>query len=471
MRILCRLAALLLCLIMAGSAAAEVHFIPTVTDWDLESMPIEVNVSAAVSTHMPFSDERVKQLTAITDRLALRLHWQPLAGEIQSRAALMLDGQEMISFAQQQTESETMLQLSVLPDTTYAAATAPLDVLLGQSSQATNLWGLTGTEHEWLEQGYELLMNLEEALASYLDAEKSVKTAIENMGRAAVCQDYTVKSADASVLTELLSGACPDGKLKELISSLIFSGKQTLRVYRTSEGVPLRMEYNGNCGKDEGSLRDVNLVWRLRRDDEAYRDEVTLKSPALKGSDRNTITWNCAVTKTKKGALNLDCSLEYIVVKDKVKTTLDAEIDLKNELSGEDSHITGDVEIKQKIDDESWETLIFEPDLNIHGAAGSPSVDGTVRVKGQTGSNTTEEALLTLSLARTGYTSWEMRENTVDLSLLDETALNAAKQEVSQAVAAKVIRELIRALGKDATYLFQDIPEETVQRLIDAAQK
>ena len=471
MRFLSRLLTVLLCLIMAGSAAAEVHFIPTAGEWDLESMPIEVNVSAAVLTHMPFSDERVKQLTAITDRLALRLHWQPLAGEIQSRAALLLDGEELISFAQQQTENETMLQLSALPDKTYSAASAPLDVLLGQSSQATELWGLTGTEHEWLEQGYELLMNLETALEPYLDAEKSVKTAIENMGRAAVCQDYTVKSADAAVLTELLSGACPDGRLKELVSSLIFSGKQTLRVYRTSEGVPLRMEYNGNCGKSEDTLRDVNLVWRLRRDDEAYRDEVTLKSPALKGSDRNTISWNCAVTKTKKGALNLDCSLEYTVVKDKVKTTLDAEIDLKNELSGEDSHITGDVEIKQKIDDESWNKLIFEPNLTIYGAAGSPYVDGTVNVKGQTGSSTTEEALLTLSLARAGYMSWEMRENTVDLSLMDEAALSSAKQEVSQAVAATVIRGLIRAMGTEATYLFQDIPEETVQRLIDAAQK
>lgn len=471
MRFLSRLLTVLLCLIMAGSAAAEVHFIPTAGEWDLESMPVEVNVSAAVLTHMPFSDERVKQLTAITDRLALRLHWQPLAGEIQSRAALLLDGEELISFAQQQTENETMLQLSALPDTTYSAASAPLDVLLGQSSQATELWGLTGTEHEWLEQGYELLMNLEAALEPYLDAEKSVKTAIENMGRAAVCQDYTVKSADAAVLTELLSGACPDGRLKELVSSLIFSGKQTLRVYRTSEGVPLRMEYNGNCGKSEDTLRDVNLVWRLRRDDEAYRDEVTLKSPALKGSDRNTISWNCAVTKTKKGALNLDCSLEYTVVKDKVKTTLDAEIDLKNELSGEDSHITGDVEIKQKIDDESWNKLIFEPNLTIYGAAGSPYVDGTVNVKGQTGSNTTEEALLTLSLARAGYMSWEMRENTVDLSLMDEAALSSAKQEVSQAVAATVICGLIRAMGTEATYLFQDIPEETVLRLIDAAQK
>lgn len=471
MRILCRLMALLLCLILAGSAAAEVHFVPSVTDWDLESMPLEITLSAAVSTHMPFSDERIKQLTAITDRMALRLHWQPLAGEIQSRAALLLDGNEMISIAQQQTEGETMLQLSVLPETTYSAASAPLDMLLGQSSQVTNLWGLTGTEHEWLEEGYELLMSLEEALQPYLDAEKKVKTTIENMGRAAVCQDYTVKSADASVLTELLSSVCPDGRLKELVSSLIFSGKQTLRIYRTSEGVPLRMEYNGNCGKSEDTLRDVNLVWRLRRDDEAYRDEVTLKSPSLKGSDKNTISWNCAVTKGKKGALNLDCSLEYIVVKDKVKTTLDAEIDLKNNVSGEDSRITGDVEIKQKIDDESWNKLILEPDLNIHGTAGSPYVDGTVNIKEQTGSNTTEEALVTLSLARTGYTSWEMRENTVDLTMLDEAALTAEKQTVAQAVAAKVIRELIRAMGAEATYLFQDLPEETVQRLIDAAQK
>lgn len=469
MRMLRRMAALCLCmLLMLTAALAQTSFLPGTEDWTLDTLPLQVDVAVKVKTHMPFDENRLTSLTAILDRLTMRLNWQPLAGETQSRVSLLMNGTELLVMNQQQNQQETLMQLSSVPDTTFAASSAPLDILLEDDTQTVLPFGIDITAYAWLEEGYQLLNSLLPALDPYVK-EKSVKTSIEDMGTARVCQDYTVSKDDAPMLTETLSALCPEGRLKTLISGLVFSGKQTLRVYRTAEGVPLRMEYNGNCGVDEDHLRDVQLIWRLRRDDTAWRDEVTLKSPALKGSDKNTVTWTCHITKPKSTTRRLKGELQIVTVKDKAKTTLEGELNLLNTMKNDVHHITGDVMVRQMLPEEdTWEKFVLEPDMTVEGTVDAPLMAGELTLAYYQGSKAVEQATLTLQLQHTDYLGWSMRDNTVDLSLLSEDELTAARQQVQQAVASELVIGLLRQMGTEATYLLQDLPEETVQLLLNA---
>jgi len=230
MRMLRRLTALCLCLMLVMTAAlAQTSFLPGTEDWALDALPLQVDVAAKVKTHIPFDDDRLTQLTAILDRMTMRLNWQPLAGETQSRVSLLMDETELLVMNQQQNDHETLMQLSSVPDTTFAAASAPLDILLEGDTQTVIPFGIDVTAYAWLEEGYQLLNNLSPALDGFVK-EKSVTTTITDMGKASVCQDYTVPKADAPSLTGILTALCPEGRLKALISSLVFSGKQTLRV-------------------------------------------------------------------------------------------------------------------------------------------------------------------------------------------------------------------------------------------------
>lgn len=471
-RILALLAALTLC---ASAACAEepetpVSFLPMVSNWILDDMPLELTVSADVTAYAPFDEERLPQLSNLLKHLALRVTWQPLMGETQSTVSVLVDGLDALTLGQQASFSGTMLQLSSLPGVTYLGDN-PAAALLGTSVEAPTLYGLDGSESAWLTEGFALLNGCQDALKPYLTEEVSVQTNIKDMGTAAVRQDYTVSKDDAASLPLLLADVCPEGRLKELIARLTFSGKQTLRVYRREDGVALRMEWKGKCGTDADHLRDVTLTWRLRRDGTAYRDELSLKSPAVSGSDRNTLSWNCVIQPDKKGQLTMKGDFSYATTLDKQKTSLSGSFDLTNAAADNDSHITGTAVLERQLPGEDETTsLSFAPDLYVAGDANIPVINGDVTVTEKRGKNVENAAVLSLRLTRTGYTSWQMRDVTVDLSLMTEEELAAAREEVAQSVAAALLVRLLRLPREDLDYLLHDLPEDTVQMLIDAAQ-
>ena len=469
-RILTGALALLCCLTLLASALAEVTFVPGIAEWKLDEMPLELMLTADVTAWAPFGEDRLPQLTGLMKHLALRLTRQPLIDEAQSTIDLLVDGEAALAIALQQTEQRTMAQFSVLPDMTYAGAD-PLVTLLGTSAEPMTLLGLDGSESAWITEGYELLNAIESAFVPYLTSETKVKTDIKNFGTARLKQDYTVSKTNAPDLTALLTDACPEGRLRKLISGLVFSGKQTLRVYRDADHAPLRIEWNGHCGLSQDRLRDVTLVWKLRRDDTAYRDEISLKSPALRGTDRNTLSWSCALAPNKSGLPVLTCELSYTRNVDKQKTTWTGSCKLTAETEGYDTRVTGEAKLSRQLPDESRATTYaFTPDLTFSGDINVPAVDGTLTVASMNDKKVLSEATLTLGLHRGDYSAWLSRENTVDLSALDEASLETVRGQVTRAISTALIRRLVLLPREDLDYLFKDLPEESVQEIINAAQ-
>lgn len=470
-RILSSLAALLLCLALTASALAEAIFIPGIADWELNSIPVELTVTADVAAYEPFGEERLPQVTDLMKHLALRMTRQPLIDETQSTVSILVDGEEALGLGLQQAGQRTLAQFSELPDVTFAGAD-PLAALLGTAAEPMTILGLDGSEVDWITDGYELLSAFESVLAPYLTSESKVKTDIKDIGTARLKQDYTISKDDAPGLTALLTSACPEGRLRDLVSRLIFSGKQTLRIYRDADHVLMRMEWNGHCGLSEDHLRNVKLTWKLRRDDAAYRDEISLTSPALKGSDRNTLSWSCALAPNKAGLPVLTCSLEYSRTADKQKSTWTGSCKLTAETNGGDTRVTGEASLSRQLPDESSATTYtFAPDLTFSGDANMPAVDGTVTVASvNSKKKVLSEATLTVSLRRGEYTAWQMRKSTIELDSMDEMTLDAHRQMVTRAISAAFIRRLALLPREDLDYLFKDLPEESVQAIINAAQ-
>lgn len=469
-RVLCGMLVILCCVTRAASALAEVAFVPGLADWMLDEVPLELTLSADIAAYAPFDEDRLTQLTSLMQHLSLRLTRQPLVDETQSTIDLLVDGEEALGIGLQQTAQRTMAQFSVLPSVTYAGAD-PLATLLGASSEPFTLLGLDGSESEWLTDSYDLLNALEPVLATYLTSETNIKAEIKDMGTARLKQDYTVPKTDAPGLTELLLSVCPEGRMQDLVSKLVFSGKQTLRIYRNADHVPLRVEWNGTCGPGEDHLRNVKLTWRLRRDDTAYRDNLSLSSPALRGSDRNTLTWTCDIAPNKSGHMVLKCDLSYTRNVDRQKTIWSGSCKLTAENQGMETRVTGDATISRQLPDASSATsYTFTPDLTFSGDGNMPAVDGTLTVARMNGKKVLDQATLTVGLHRTEYTAWRMRESTVDLDLLDEATLDVLRQQATGAVSAALIRRLTLLPRGDLDYLFKDLPEESVQDIINAAQ-
>lgn len=470
-RLACCVAAALLAI---SGAQAEVKLLPQLDAWMLAQQPLEITLAADVAVHMPFDDTRAGQLRAMLNHITLRMNHQQLQEESWSRVALEVDGAEAVSMSMREMAAEAQLQLSSQPDRTYVASAGqdPAALLLGEST-AVSFAGMDGTELAWLDDAYDLLNGLDVALADY-GTEKSVKTAITNMGTARKKITYTIPADDAAKLTELLPGLCVDGALQRLLTGLVYSGKQQFVVYQAENGEILKGTYEGKCGVDTDHLRTVSISWSLKRDDADTRDTFTMKSPAVKGTDRNTITFKRVEKAKADGTVTLEASYKHESVESKVKQTVSAEAELKAAPKASGTQLTGSVSIKlTPAEDDDKQQLILTPTLIFAGEEESPGITGTLTVETRAGASlkrVTEKATLTIDLHRGDYFDWELRESTVDLTALSESQLATVCTAAAGDVATDLIRPLVLLPYEDTLFLSADLDEASWQKIVDAAR-
>ncbi len=454
------LAFCLVLLMLLSAALAEVPFLRHTAGWTLEGLPLEVTLSADVISCMPYDEERVAMLRQVTDQLSMRLR----TGRDEGSVGIFVGETEALTLAYR----GDAVQLSCIPEMAFVSQAGAMDMLLGASTEVGTPFGLSSDAETLLEDGWALLLALEGPLEGY-GPRKNVRTTITDMGLARSCTDYTIPAADAELLKQMLLDNCPEGRLREIISGLTFSGRQTLRVYRTEDGVPLRMEYNGTCGP-EGDLRKVRLLWRMRRDDVAHRDEVTLTSPAKSGTNKNTLEFTRVISRDKQGALVMEGSFTYTVTADRQTTTRKGSFTLVNSFTDTADVITGEVTLQQKLPGEDAFTgLMFVPEMTLSGTADAPVYTGTLAVSTLLGKDVLDSAVIHIDLHLNTTSSWEPREESLDMDQLTAEELTALQADVARGVAEAIVRPLIVLLGADADWFFRDMLPEQVERITDAA--
>ncbi len=461
MRYILRGAALCLALLLICTGAlAEVPFLQHCDGWTLENVPMEVLLSADVQSLIPYDEERLEMLTDVTDVLSMRLR----TGTDEGSVTILVGLTEALTLAY----LEDQAQLSCIPEMSFASQEGAMDKLLGASTAVSVPYGLRMDAETLLDDGWVLLEASETFLEPYGNR-KNVRTNITDMGTARTCTDYTISNAQVALLKPMLLENCPEGCLREIISGLSFSGRQTLRVYRDENGVPLRMEYNGSCGP-EGNLRTVKLIWRMRRDEVAHRDEVTLTSPAKSGTNKNNLTFERIISTNRQGALVMEGSFTYTVTQDRQTTTRKGEFELSNAFTETSDVLSGELKLQQKLPGEdAFSGIAFEPQLTITGSEDAPQVTGTLTVSSLHGSNVLDCAAISIDLHRCETSSWEAREETLDLDQLTPEELAALQADVANGVTLSIVRPLIILLGDSADWFFRDMLPEQIQRITDAA--
>lgn len=465
MRIAKRMLALTISLLvqMMTTVHAEVPFLVHSNGWTMEDTAVEALLKADVDTHMPFDQDRLAMLTPITDMLSLRL----VTGGDEGSVTISAADEELLMLQYRGNE----VQLSSVPDITYMAESDPMSVLLGADVSAEGGYealGLARDGETLLTDGRTLLEKTPTAFEEH--GKRSTSTLnISGYGRAAYIMDYTFTAKQTEEFKNLLLGNCPEGWLREIISGLTFSGKQTVRMYFTSEDVLLRMEYNGSCGPQD-NLRTVKLVYKLRHDTEMDKDYIELTSPAKKGKSKNNLTFERTIQTNKKGARVIEGSYKYTVIKDEVTSIWDGEFNLSNAYTDASDVITGEATFQTKLNGaEKYDAVTFAPNITISGTEDAPVITGTMEITEKYAGKVTEHAVISIDLKRAGELAWMERPRTVDLSAMDATSLAAAQQEAAASVATALVRPLIVMMGKDAQWFFRDLSEETIQAIIDAA--
>lgn len=474
MKRLKRLVCLLMLLCMtAGIAHAEAMLFPQLNAWKLDEKPLRITLSVDVSQWMPFDETRTGWLNALLKHITLEVNTQKLEEERWSSLRLLVDGNEALNMRQKQTGTETQMLLSSMPDKCYVAGTESdaLSLLLGEKDES--VFGMDESTLSYLTDAYDLACGLNVALSDWGE-EKTIKTAIEKMGTARKKITYVVPREDAPKLPEALGGLCVEGRVQTLVKSLIFSGKQTFTTYFSGDDELLKVTYSGQCGVSEEQLRNVSITWSMKRSDNEIRDTFQLKSPALKGSDRNTVTLT-RVEKVKNSTTTLTLTAKHEQVQNKVKNILAVDCDLKAAQKNGATTLTGTLSVKNTPEDEDLkEQLMLTPNLTLAGTdATDDYVSGTVEVEQRAGSRlsrVTAKATVNVKVAAGEYFDWMLSENVVNLSALGEKELADVRKEVADAVGTDLIRPLVLLPKDDTLYLSADMDEATWQKVVDTAQ-
>ena len=423
--------AAMMCLCLCSSAMADARLVPDLEGVYLESEPLEMDISVDVQAHMPFDDTRTAQLNAMLGHVSLQVQYQSLGGEIWSRLAVLADGDEVMAVHQRQTGNVEQARFSFLPETTYEwtdGSGISLQTLLG-GDESVQLWGLDGSENTWLDDALPLFDALPGLMPDNLKT-TSISTTINGMGKAVEKQVVTISSADVEGLGALLAGLVPEGKLRTLLESLQFSGRQTVTLWRNADGRIIRADYAGNAGVSQEDLREVSLIWRLRRDDEQVLDDLTLRTPRVKGSGRN----NVVLTRT---------------------------------LKEDGAHLTGEISLQQQVGEDSADKLVLTPELLLTPGSDAAVAAGKIGVACYVGKSLKEQADVTLEVRLNDWMSWELQPNVIKV---DAGSIEGIRNRILQGATVELVRRLVLLPAEDTAFLSAGLEPDVWQQIVDAAQ-
>lgn len=454
---------LILLVLMMNAALAEVPFLMHSNGWTWEGVPVDVLLKADVNTHMPFDEDRLAMLTPITDMLSMHL----ITGEDEGLVSVSAMDEELLTMQYK----GNAVQLSSMPGITYTAEADPMSVLLGADVSSDGVYELLELDprgETLITDGSALLEGVVNALSEQGKKAKNT-TSISGYGRAAYTMEYSFTANKAENLKTVLVENCPEGWLKEIITALTFSGKQTIRMHFSQEDVLIRMEYNGSCGPKD-NLRTVKLIYKFRHDGEMDKDHIELTSPAKKGKNKNTLTFDRTVQTNKSGARSMTGSFKYTKTKDSVTSVWDGTFGLFNAFTDTSDVLTGEFTLEKKLNGaEKVDAITLTPNLTISGTAEEPVVLGTLTIEEKYAGRVTEQAVVSIDLKRAQPLNWNETAQQIDLSAQDEAALLKTQQDVAASLAQAVVRPLILKMGKDAQWFFRDLSDEAVQAILDAA--
>lgn len=433
--------ALLFCLCLC-TALAEPQLVPQLSMWE-ENQPVDAVLSIDLRAHMPFDDERCAQLNSLLQHLSLHLQ----AGSGVDRAAVLVDGVEAIWLAQREGASGPETQVSWAE----GAFACDMDALLGGTEGNITL---EHPQNAWLEDGLAFIERLAAGLEGY-KKESTVKTAVKKMGTARQKLTYTIPKAEAEAFAQAVK-ACG-------VEKLTFSGQQKLTLWRSEDGSLLRVDYTGRCGQDADSLRKVSLSWRLCREENCYRDEITLKTPAVKGKACNNLTCSRYLAQAEDGTAQYTLNYDYTRQDADGKSTWEGEIDLAGTPEQTCTRLTGSLTLASTSPGvEAKRTLVLQPNLLVGETAGAPLLSGLVTVQEMRGKNLLEDADVSINLAAGMHLIWTERTPGPLTPQLQES--------LAQGMSAALVKRLVLLPAQDTLYLSRDLPEDTWQGIVDAAQ-
>lgn len=294
--------------------------------------PLTVTVSEPAYRQIArFGTDRTDSLNRVLKHLSLSV---TLDGEL-SETVFSVDGDLVFSYLETAGEAGPKRFYSFDPDTAY---------VLQEDAGRTDLSGLNGFLEDHFFPLNRLLDDLypvfEKAGDAFAEFGKSASVSLSFRGYGKGVRQTTISLSGQYVgkrFPAVAAGLAETDECKAFLQRLIFKGPQKIMLLYDQEDRLLRIRYDGEAGFSEESMRNVSVSWRCVRNGEEKKDNLTLKTPAKKGSDRYNLTYEREISLAEQTSCNMKWDLQIDLKTDTVRKKISYAADLTNtagELNG-----------------------------------------------------------------------------------------------------------------------------------------
>ena len=279
--------------------------------------PVSWKIHTEVLRLPQFSDDRTEKL----NRILKHVDFSGTASESETRASVLLDGEELFSVR--------TLHYGSRDETVVQTDSSHCYVCDESVTKAGDLFPVSVTEADKAERSGKILKGLS-AMAALL--EQLPEAFPEKVSRAKVSDSYRgFGTASLKIIMKLtdeeLNGFI-DERREEFTQSfedpyfekIRFTGRQGFTLFLTDSGRLLRVSYGGKAFWEEGDIRDLRLEWKTVRKEDSEKDDLLLKTPNEKRTGRNNLILKYSWTRNEDGSEKLSWDEETDRLEKNIRT-------------------------------------------------------------------------------------------------------------------------------------------------------
>ena len=416
------------------------------------SIPVRITVLSPEYKHIAqFGEERKESLNRLISHFSLSVNTDSDISE----TTLMIDREPMFSMYEKVSGSEIRSLYSVEPDTVYVLP----EVSAEEDGEALTVFL---EKHFFLINRMldELYPMFDKSSVAFQDIAKQSAASLTFKGYGKGVKRILISFPEQYVAEHFpgaLAGLAAGEEGRTFIESLCFSGSQKMTLLYDQDDVLLRINYDGTVGISEDSMRKVSLAWRTVRSDTVRKDNLTMKTPSVKGNDRYNVIYEREVNTSDPVRHNLSWDLQIDLKDERGKKKISCTADLKSA----EQNLNGQIQFTVKQEKEE-KKITITPSLLRENAS---EYTGTIEITDNSGKIVTSSMKASVSISPgTGLSFPEDRDiHTVDISGTDGFSSWDPVQDKLNRI---LVRKLISLPEEEIDFLIKDIPEEILKSVM-----
>ena len=412
-----------------------------------------VEMSANIQKWPLYSDTRLEKLNRILRHFSFR----GISEKETTEGILFSDGEAALSWEKTSSSDSEYFRFSVNPEIQYSQQKTEGTISLFDNGEEQ----LSQIEHycriyQWVQSYYgyfEKITTLfpnETAVSAMQMKYKEFHTAVQkntlilNEEQMLDLQDHPER---------LFSDRDQEASL--FFSKLVFHGKQKITIQKDEDGSLVRVNYTGKTGLDENQLRDINIDWKICRESEKEIDQIQIKTPSVKGTARDNLTFRRDSVLLEDGTEKWTVNMEEDLVEGKTRTVIKTNAELNWNQEG----IKGSFQEKKSSAGQNTETDL-QCDIKNEN---KQQWKGILEITKKTGKIETTRYTLDFFLKTENKEQREpaYKEQAQEVRPVTDEEMNALEYLIAEAILGKVMS----FPEEDLLFLSEDIPDNLWESL------